>query len=117
MTSLNTETIAPTKSRITTKSTYNAFLDTNLEELLKAQDIDTVVITGTLTNLCCETTARDAFCRNFEVVVVDDGCAAASERHHRAALENLEFGFADVWTIKQVLQELDEPSSHVAGQG
>ena len=106
MPGLDDEKIAPPSARITDKTTYNAFLRTSLEDSLRARGVDTVVITGTLTNLCCETTARDAFCRDFDVVVVDDGCAAAQEDHHRATLENLEFGFAEIYTIKSVMEQV-----------
>ncbi|EPQ57009.1 Isochorismatase hydrolase, partial [Gloeophyllum trabeum ATCC 11539] len=85
--------LAAHDERLEDKSQYDAFLNTALEERLRARGVTTVVITGTLTNLCCETTAREAFCRDFEVVVLDDGCAAASAKHHRATLENIEFGF------------------------
>ena len=103
---LDDENVAPLASRITDKATYNSFLQTPLEDMLRSRGVDTVVITGTLTNLCCETTAREAYCRNFEVVIVDDGCAAASDRHHRMTLENLEFGFAEIWKIKEVTKEI-----------
>lgn len=108
MPGLNDESIAPLVARITDKTTYNAFIHTSLEESLRAHGVDTVVVTGTLTNLCCETTARDAFCRNFEVVVVSDGCAAETPKHHQMALENLEFGFADVREIKQIMEDVEK---------
>ncbi|TFK53642.1 Isochorismatase hydrolase [Heliocybe sulcata] len=106
------EKLAAQDERLEDKSQYDAFLNTALEERLRGKGVKTVVITGTLTNLCCETTAREAFCRDFDVVVLDDGCAAASDRHHRASLENLEFGFADVWTISDLVTRLKaKPSS------
>ena len=108
MPGLNDESIAPHAARITDKTSYNAFLHTSLEDLLRERGVDTVVIAGTITNLCCETTARDAFCRNFEVVVLSDGCSAETARHHETALENLAFGFADIQEIKQVMDEVDK---------
>ncbi|KAJ3534579.1 hypothetical protein NM688_g7111 [Phlebia brevispora] len=108
MPGLNDEAVAPHSCRITGKSTYNAFLQTPLEESLRRHGVNTVVVSGTLTNLCCETTAREAFCRNFDVVVLDDGCAAANSKHHRMALENLEFGFAEIWSIQDAMDELNK---------
>jgi nicotinamidase-related amidase len=50
-----------------TKKRFSGFYQTNLEEHLKSQDIDTLIIIGTVLNVCCETTARDAFQRDFKV--------------------------------------------------
>lgn len=76
------------------KPTYDAFYKTELEEYLRERDIKQVVITGVLTNLCCETTAREAFVRGFDVFVVIDGMASYSEEMHVSSLKNLAYGFA-----------------------
>ncbi len=59
-----------------------------------------------MTNLCCETTARDAFVRDFRVFFLADGTAASSQEMHLASLINLEFGFAQVKTCKEMVEVL-----------
>lgn len=77
-----------------TKHQYDGFLDTDLESLLRAKNVRQVVICGVLTNLCCETTARSAFMRGFEVYFLEDGTATFTKEMHQAALLNLAYGFA-----------------------
>lgn len=76
------------------KPQYDAFYKTNLEETLRGGGVKQVVITGVHTHLCCETTARAAFTRGFEVFFCVDGTATYAEEVHRAALSNLAHGFA-----------------------
>jgi isochorismate hydrolase len=76
------------------KSQYDAFHGTDLEERLRAKGIKQVVVTGVMTHLCCETTARSAFMRGFAVFFPVDGTATYNERFHRASLVNLSHGFA-----------------------
>ncbi|MBN1695383.1 isochorismatase family protein [candidate division WOR-3 bacterium] len=84
------------------KHQYDAFYDTNLEEILNKKNISQLVICGVMTNICCETTARSAFVRGFEVFFCVDGTATYSEEHHMATLTNLSYGFA----IPVLLEEL-----------
>lgn len=79
------------------KHTYSAFYGTELEHLLESHNIERVYITGLLTNLCCETTARDAFVRGYEVFFVGDATATYNEQLHFATLLNLCHGFT--WII------------------
>ncbi|MEO0183159.1 MAG: isochorismatase family protein, partial [candidate division WOR-3 bacterium] len=65
-----------------------------LAKLLETQKIKQLVITGVMTNLCCETTARNAFVRGFEIFFVVDGTATQNELMHWATLVNLSYGFA-----------------------
>ncbi|MBI5935583.1 MAG: isochorismatase family protein [Chloroflexi bacterium] len=76
------------------KSQYDAFYKTSLEEVLRSRGVEQVVITGVMTHLCCETTARSAFVRGFEVFFCVDGTATYTEAFHRASLLNLSHGFA-----------------------
>lgn len=76
------------------KSQYDAFYGTSLEETLRGRGVEQVVITGVMTHLCCETTARSAFMRGFEVFFCVDGTATYAEELHRASLLNLSHGFA-----------------------
>lgn len=76
------------------KHSYDSFMGTDLEQILKERNVKQVVITGVVTHLCCETTARAAFMRNFEVFFVTDCTAAKDPKHHEAAIFNLAYGFA-----------------------
>lgn len=76
------------------KTQYDAFYETPLESLLKERSVTQLVITGVMTHLCCETTARAAFVRGFDVFFTIDGTATQNEEFHRSTLLNLSHGFA-----------------------
>lgn len=84
------------------KSRYDAFYETTLDEELQKSGVDTVVITGVLSNLCCETTARAAFNRGYTVFFVTDATAAYNEEMHLATLLNLSYGFATPLTTQDL---------------
>ncbi|MGB9636569.1 MAG: isochorismatase family protein [Thermoplasmata archaeon] len=86
------------------KHTYSAFKDTELEKLLREKNVERVYISGVLTNLCCETTARDAFNHGFEVFFIADATATYTEEFHVATLRNLAHGFARIVTTDTVLE-------------
>lgn len=71
------------------KVLYSGFVGTELDPLLRARGIDTLVVTGFTTECCVDSTVRDAFHRNFSVFVVSDACAAYEESLHRGTLEAL----------------------------
>ncbi len=77
-----------------------------LERILRSRGIDTVFFGGTKTNICCETAARAAFDMDFNVVLVDDCCAALSDREHLAAMENVIQQFGDVMGWREVAERL-----------
>ena len=85
------------------KHTYSAFHETDLEDFLRDHDIKELVITGVMTNLCCETSARDAFNRDFRVYFPADANATASEEMQLATLMNLAWGFAYVTSTADLL--------------
>ncbi len=85
------------------KSQYDAFYKTRLEEVLKARGVGQLVICGVMAHLCCETTARSAFVRGFEVLFTIDGTATYNEGFHRATLLNLAHGFAYPVLVEEVL--------------
>ncbi|KAI3514357.1 hypothetical protein L1887_12695 [Cichorium endivia] len=76
------------------KNTYSGFRGTQLEERLKGMGVEEVIVTGVMTNLCCETTAREAFVRGFRVFFSTDATATSSEELHQATLMNMAYGFA-----------------------
>lgn len=84
--------------RIVKKHRYSAFLETDLDDALRGLGRDEVIVSGVMTNLCCETTARDAFVRGFRVFFMVDGTATANDDLHVATLKNLAFGFAYLLT-------------------
>ena len=84
------------------KTRYSAFYGTNLDEWLHTNGIEDLIITGVLTNCCCETTARDAFVRDYRVFFVADGTATVNDELHLASLKNLVFGFAHVVDAKNL---------------
>jgi ureidoacrylate peracid hydrolase len=90
------------------KNRYSALIagSSQLERLLRSLGIDTVLIAGTKTNVCCESTARDAMMLDFKTVMLSDCCAALSDDEHRAALENIFQQFGDVSTASEVLRKL-----------
>ncbi len=85
------------------KHQYDAFLNTDLEKLLRKKKVEQVVICGVLTNLCCETTARSAFMRGFEVYFTTDGTRAYRKEMQDATELNLSYGFATLMKVNEVL--------------
>ncbi len=71
--------------------------------MLQERGIDTLIITGTLTNCCCESTARDAMQMNYKIIFVADANAALTDAAHNATLDNMLMLFADVMTTQEVL--------------
>jgi ureidoacrylate peracid hydrolase len=90
------------------KTRFSAFIQgsSNLEALLRARGIDTVVVTGTVTNVCCESTARDAMMRNFRTLMVTDANAAASDELHNASLIAFYLKFGDIMATDMVVSLL-----------
>ena len=82
------------------KNRYSVFHGTGFHEILKSQKIDELIITGVMTNCCCETTARDAFVRDYRVFFVSDATATVNDELHVASLKNLAFGFAYIVSTK-----------------
>jgi ureidoacrylate peracid hydrolase len=90
------------------KYRYSAFIQggSDLPERLRARGIDTVLIAGTVTNCCCESSARDAMMLNFRTVMVSDGCAAVTDAEHSASLISFYLQFGDVLTVDECIAGL-----------
>jgi ureidoacrylate peracid hydrolase len=86
------------------KHRFSAFLRNphDLETLLRERGIDTVIVTGVATNVCCESTARDAMMRDFRTIVPFDAVAAPDDEAHLGALRSLMQVFADVRPAAEV---------------
>ena len=87
---------------IVTKHRYSAFYNTDLDTILRANGIRTVVLTGVVTNVCVETSAREAFVRDYYVAVVKDGTAAYSQADHDMTLSNIDRFFGEVTSIAEL---------------
>lgn len=85
---VDTLDVLPTDS-VVVKHRISAFYGTTLEAILRANRIDTVMLTGVSTTWAVESTARDAHDRDYQVIVIEDACAARSEEDHRQALKNI----------------------------
>ena len=81
------------------KRTYNAFLDTDLDKILKEKRIKNLVITGVVSNLCCDSTAREAFNHGYCIFFAIDATGAYDEDSHLSTLKNLAQGFATPITL------------------
>jgi len=92
------------KDKIIHKKRYSAFFETDLERFLRSKGIRDLVISGVMTNLCCETTARDGFMRDYRAFFLIDGTATRKDEHHLATLKNLGFGFASLTTCDELVR-------------
>lgn len=90
------------------KKRFSAFIrgSSSIERHLRARKIDTILVAGTATNVCCESSARDAMMLNFKVVMVSDALAARSDEIHQASLSAFYSNFGDVQTVDEVLESL-----------
>jgi ureidoacrylate peracid hydrolase len=98
------------------KNRFSAFIQgsSDLAELLRARGLDTVLVTGTVTNVCCESTARDAMMLNFKTVMVSDGNAAATDAEHNASLVAFYLTFGDVMSTDEVIACLRRQAGRLA---
>ncbi|MBI2874467.1 MAG: cysteine hydrolase [Firmicutes bacterium] len=85
-----------------TKYRYGAFTNADLEPYLREKGIQSLIFTGVATNVCVESTAREAFMRDFYVVVARDCVAACYEHTHNGSLENLEHHFGRVVPASEI---------------
>ena len=89
------------------KHRFSAFYQTELELVLRGMGVDTLIICGTVTNICCEATARDAFYRDIKVVFGSDICSALTPEIHNATLANMEI-FGEVMCFDEIVQLLQK---------
>lgn len=91
---------------VLSKTTQNVFLSTNLDHMLRNMGIESLIITGVLTNNCVEAAARSAIDYSYNVCVAEDCCAAFSQETHEASLKNIHLNFGIVKTMDEVISEL-----------
>jgi nicotinamidase-related amidase len=92
--------------KVILKHRYSAFYNTDLETVLRCLKIEDLVMTGIMTNMCCESTVRDAYYRDYRVFVLADGTGSVTEEMHGASLLNLAFGFSFVTTADDLVADL-----------
>ena len=88
------------------KPSYGAFYDTPLQTILENLQRDTVIISGTLTNFCCGTTARQAYERGFKVVFGSDVTSTDDPAMQEPELKVLRKGFAKILTCSEIIKAL-----------
>jgi ureidoacrylate peracid hydrolase len=103
---VHTELAPLPNEKVVFKHRYSAFYNTDLETVLRCLKIEDLVVTGIMTNMCCESTARDAYYRDYRVFVPADGTGSVIEDMHVASLLNLAFGFASVTTCDSLLDQI-----------
>lgn len=90
---------------IVTKTRYSAFIDgsSNLDGMLRGRGIDCVAIAGTVTSVCCESTARDAMMKNYKTIMLSDANAARNDWEHNVSLSNFYLTFGDVMATDDLI--------------
>lgn len=93
---------------VITKGCSGVFNGTNFDQILANIGIQNLIFAGVVTNYCVETSVRDAGDRDYNVILLDDGCAALSPEQHRLALEVLDDCYCKVMTTDEVIHLLQE---------
>jgi nicotinamidase-related amidase len=97
--------LIPEKDELTIwKHRYSAFKGTDLDMLLRAHDIKTVVPCGVSTNVCVESTLRDAFEHSYYVCLAQDACASWDMDLHNATLKTANARFGLVLNVSEIAQ-------------
>jgi nicotinamidase-related amidase len=95
-----------TNEFIIDKYGYGAFHSTNLEDTLRSLGVESLVVTGTVTQICVEETAREAFHHGYKTTIVSDAVSSYIPDLHAATLKNFALKFGWVNTTDEVLHEL-----------
>ena len=99
--------IAPLpKEKIIYKHRYSAFYNTDLETTLRCLGVTDLVVSGIMTNLCVESTVRDAYFRDYRVHFLLDATGTVDEELHLSTLKNVAFGFAYVTDTETIIKQL-----------
>ena len=103
----------PPPDYVVEKTRYSGFHNTSLEPLLRGLGADTILLAGVITNVCVEATARDAFHRDFRIIVLSDCVSGFNRKLHDASLETLRI-FGRVTTAAGLFGEEAETKTPVA---
>lgn len=108
--------LSPEDGEVTVhKHRYSGFKGTDLDMVLRAQEIRTCIVTGVSTNVCVESTLRDAFEHGYYVVVPSDGTASWSKELGEGTLQNVTHRFGLVTTVQEIVQTWQEQSALAPG--
>lgn len=101
------------EDEVLSKTRFSAFLpgSSDLPDRLRARKLDTVIIVGTVTNVCCDSSARDAMMTNFRAIMVSDANAAATQAEHDAALMTFYSTFGDVLDTDELIAILQQQTT------
>jgi nicotinamidase-related amidase len=102
---------------VITKGCSGAFNGSNLDQILANMGIKNLIFSGVVTNYCVETSVRDAGDRDYNVILLDDACAALTPEHHRLALEVLDDCYCKVLTTDAaiaVIEALSAKEAHIS---
>jgi len=104
------------QDQVVEKNRFSAFIQGSSElcAALRERRLDTVLVTGTLTNVCCESTARDAMMLNFKTIMVTDGNAAITDEDHAASLIAFYLTFGDVMSTDMLIGCLKRNAARLA---
>ena len=98
------------------KTRYSSFYNTNLEVILRGLQVDTLIVCGVTTEICVESTIRDAYFRDFRILVPEDGVAATDVDRHLGTLRTIEYGFGKVTNTNALIDAIRAtPSRSVRG--
>ena len=100
---------AHTEDYILDKTRYSSFYNTNLEVILRGLAVDTLIICGVTTEICVESTIRDAYFRDYKILVPEDAVAAMDVARHKGTLLTIQYGFGTVTTTWDVIDSLSVP--------
>ena len=95
----------PENYNLIEKHQYDAFYETGLSEILESERVETVIITGVMTNLCVETTARSAFVRGYETILPVDATASYGYDYHFSSCLNLSYGFSHICKTSEIVYD------------
>lgn len=103
---------------IVEKRRFSAFIQgsSDLDKVLRARGIDNLLITGTVTGVCCESTARDAMMLNYKVTMVSDGNASYSDEEHNRALSAFYATFGDVMSTDMLIGLIAKSGKRLAAE-
>ena len=99
------------------KTRFSALVQgaSDLDAILRGRGIDTLIIVGTATNVCCESTARDAMMLNYKVFFVSDANACRTDEEHNATLAIMMIMFAEVRSTDEMIALLQRHATPIAG--
>ena len=93
----------PKPDYVIEKTRFSAFFETNMECLLRGLKTEVIIFSGVATNVCVESTIRDAFFRDFKPIIIEDCVAAYTQQAHEASLRNLRF-FGSVISLSELMK-------------